>query len=121
MSKNILVVDDDQGIAEAVAMVLVGTGYNVEICLNARDVYKKISTSMPDLILLDILLSGEDGREIYANLKKDGKTKKIPVIVISAHHTGKKVIKLIGSDKFLAKPFEREELIKKITASTKNV
>ncbi|HYK08057.1 MAG TPA: response regulator [Candidatus Eisenbacteria bacterium] len=113
-NKKILLVDDDEGILDAVSMVLEDTGYQVDICSDSKKIYTKIHKNPPDLILLDLLLSGQDGREIYKKLKNDNKTKNIPVVIISAHHQGKRSINLSQLDSFLAKPFEREELIRKI-------
>ena len=113
-NKKILLVDDDEGILDAVSMVLEDTGYQVDSCSDSKKIYSKIHKNPPDLILLDLLLSGQDGREIYKKLKNDNKTKHIPIVIISAHYQGKKSITLLESDGFLAKPFEREELIGKI-------
>ncbi len=120
MNKKILVVDDDEGILDALTMVLEDAGYEVENASRSEEIYKKINKRMPDLILLDVLLSGEDGRDICKKLKQDNKTKHIPILMISARPSAKDERLLVGPDDFLAKPFETEELLSKIRMLTKS-
>jgi CheY-like chemotaxis protein len=69
---------------------------------------------LPDLILLDVLLSGKDGREIVKYLKRKAETKAIPVIMFSAHPSAEETARAAGADDFLAKPFDIEVLLDKI-------
>lgn len=66
---------------------------------------------LPDLILLDILLSGEDGREICQQLKSSARMKHIPVVLLSAHVKVHNAAERCGANAFLAKPFRMEELL----------
>ena len=110
MIKKILVVDDDEGILEVVQIVLEGEGYRVQTSLNGESL-QNLKDDMPDLILLDVLLSGEDGRSICKRLKGDVKTAHIPIIVLSAHSDASKLAVTIGADGFLEKPFDVDVLI----------
>ncbi|GHO86565.1 response regulator [Dictyobacter formicarum] len=110
MGHHILVVDDDEGITEVVQIVLEGEGYVVRTATN-KDELQNIINDLPDLILLDVLLSGDDGREICRKLKSDGATKHIPVIMLSAHSDASKVADAGGADDFLEKPFDVDVLI----------
>jgi len=74
---------------------------------------------LPDLLLLDIWMSGEDGRDICKKLKHTDATKNIPVIMISASRDIKESALESGADDFLAKPFEMNELLEKIEKLTK--
>jgi CheY-like chemotaxis protein len=114
MSK-ILVVDDDEGIVEVVQIVLEGEGYVVQTSMNGA-IFQLLSNmaEQPDLILLDVLLSGEDGREISKRLKSDEKTKHIPVVMLSAHSDASKIADNSGADDFLEKPFDVDVLIEKV-------
>jgi DNA-binding response OmpR family regulator len=114
-TKRILVVDDDEGILDAISMFLAEEGYTVSTTPKGEETYKKIDEFHPDVILLDVLMSGSDGRDICRKLKRDEKTRKIPVIMISAHPSAAKSVFEFGADDFLAKPFETEELILKVT------
>ena len=69
---------------------------------------------LPDLILLDVLLSGKDGREIVKRLKSQEETRHIPVIMFSAHPSAEKTARAAGADDFVAKPFEMDEILAKI-------
>lgn len=110
MGHNILVVDDDEGIVEVVQIVLEGEGYVVRTATNKDDL-QNIANDLPDLILLDVLLSGDDGREICRKLKSDTATKHIPIIMLSAHSDASKVADAGGADDFLEKPFDVDVLI----------
>jgi len=69
---------------------------------------------LPDIILLDIWMAGMDGRKICANLKANPLTKHIPIIMISANKDTQKIAKEAGADDFLAKPFEMDDLLRKV-------
>ena len=112
MSQLILVVDDEESILEVVQIVLEGEGYRIQTCMNSsflRDFQQ--TTLLPDLILLDVLLSGEDGREICRKIKADTRLHHIPVIMLSAHSDASKVADTSGADDFLEKPFDVDALI----------
>ncbi len=111
MSKKILVVDDDISILDAVSLILEENGYEVETAFKGDEAYQKALSFNPDVIVLDVLLSGKDGREICKNLKLDEKTKKIPVIMVSAHPGASESTKEVGADFFLAKPFMPDDLL----------
>jgi DNA-binding response OmpR family regulator len=110
MSKTILVVDDDQSIMEVIQMVLEGEGYQVETSLD-EDCFPLPEDNLPDLILLDLLLLGRDGREICQHLKSNQATAHIPVIMLSAHSDADRVANMSGADDFLEKPFDVDALI----------
>ncbi len=108
--KKILVVDDDASILEMVQLVLEGEGYEVQTSLDGA-CFQQMHTDLPNLIILDILLSGEDGRELCQQLKSDEKTRHIPVIFFSAHFSARDITAKSGADAFLPKPFHLDELI----------
>ena len=112
--KNLLVVDDEEDILEFLKVILEEEGYTV-ITTDKDDYLEKLhDESLPDLILLDLLLSGKDGREIVAYLKTQENTKHIPVIMFSAHPNAQAMTKNAGADDFVAKPFEIDLLLKKV-------
>ena len=115
-AKKILVVDDDPDILDALRFILEDVGYEVkttekgEYAENLRDT----NGGLPDVIILDVLLSGKDGRLICQKLKSQEDTKLIPIIMISAHPNAKQSVKAVGADDFIAKPFDMDELLAKI-------
>lgn len=114
--KKLLVVDDDLDILDALRFALEDAGYEVtttekgEYAENLRDT----NGGLPNVIILDVLLSGKDGRLICQKLKSQGETKHIPIIMISAHPNAKHSVQLVGADDFLAKPFDIDELLEKV-------
>jgi DNA-binding response OmpR family regulator len=109
--KKVLVIDDDLDILEAIRFILDSGGYASKLITKGEKTYEMVRDFKPDLIILDVLLSGNDGRLICQNLKADKSTKKIPIIMISAHPTAKKSVKECGADSFLPKPFTVDELL----------
>lgn len=111
---RILIVDDDESILDAVSLILEESGFDVDTTFKGEETYAKISQFNPNLILLDVLMSGSDGRQICQKLKQQQETKKIPIIMISAHPTAKEGAVQCGANDFLAKPFDTDVLITKI-------
>lgn len=111
MTGKVLVVDDDKGIAEAFEAVLQSADHEVRVVNTAKGLLNVILSFKPDLILLDVLLSGLDGREVCRGLKKGKLTKHIPIVIVSAHPSAKSSVKDAGADDFLAKPFEMDDLL----------
>jgi DNA-binding response OmpR family regulator len=113
MKKKILVADDDAAIVDAIQLILEDADYTVETTLNGEDVLK-MEDNFPHLILLDIWMSGQDGRTICKYLKKQKLTRHIPIIMISANRDTSQIAKTAGADDFITKPFEIDELLKKV-------
>jgi len=114
MSKKILIADDDQGIVDAVQMMLEFSGYDVAFTYNGKDVMELKQPDLPDLILLDIWMSGVDGRDVCRKLKEHEQTRHIPVLMISASKNVAGSVMEVGADGFLPKPFDMDQLINKI-------
>jgi|SRR5579872_6261566 len=111
MDKKILVVDDDSDILEPMSVILKNEGYIVDVSSKGNETFYKIDKFKPDLIILDILMSGTDGRTICKKIKQDKRTKDIPVIMMSAHPGVERDSNESGADDFLEKPFDLEDLI----------
>ena len=115
MNKRILAVDDDLAILEVLKEILEYYGYDVNTLSTGTTIFNKIDEFHPDLILLDIMLAGMDGREICKNLKQGTDTRLIPVILISATHDVKQSINNFGApDDYLPKPFDISNLLNKV-------
>jgi DNA-binding response OmpR family regulator len=115
MNNKILIVDDDINILEPLSLIIELEGYQVLSISKGEETYETVGTFKPDLLLLDILMSGSDGRDICRKLKSLEKTKNLPVILMSAHPTAKADAWKCGADDFIAKPFETNDLITKIS------
>ena len=114
MLKKVLAVDDDPYILDALTELLKYSGYDVNTTPKGDEVFKKIDEYAPDIILLDIMLSGLDGREICKEIKANLKTSNIPVIMISATPNLTQSVIDSGANDFVAKPFDIFQLLDKI-------
>lgn len=117
MQKRILVVDDEEGILKLIQAILEDEGYSVQTGLDGRCL-QNLQGDLPDLILLDIMLGGEDGRDLCAQLKQREETRHIPVILCSAYFRGDIITYLAGASTFLPKPFDIDDLINTIARYT---
>ncbi len=110
-----MIADDDHAIVDAVQAMLEFGGYEPSFTYNGATILD-IKDNLPDLILLDIWMSGTDGRDVCKALKHLDRTRNIPIIMISASTDLEKSAKEAGADDFLEKPFDMDELLGKIDA-----
>jgi len=113
--QRILVVDDDSALRELIADYLTMSGYQVDQAANGLDLRKQLNSHSADLIVLDLMLPGEDGLSLLRWLQEyQGQ----PVIIVSAR--GDEVDRVVGlemgADDYLAKPFGPRELLARIRA-----
>ena len=112
---KILIIDDDPDIRMLMQKVLEKQGYHVDTARSKEEAWEKIAEVHPELILLDVLLSGADGRELCQNIKKNEATQHVPVIIFSAHPSiNDAKVKTYGADGFIAKPLNTELLVQKV-------
>lgn len=107
---KILVIDDDEGILDAFEAMLDDPQFIVTTAVQADIVDSFTKDTLPNLLIMDVLLSGTDGRDICKHLKKNPLTKDIPVIMISAHPKAESGVTKSGADAYLKKPFEMDDL-----------
>ncbi len=108
--KKILVADDNPAILDALKIMLEDDGYEVETTVDGATA-RNLKTPLPDLLLLDIWMSGVDGRDICKHLKSSAATRHIPVILVSATKDIAQIAKDSGADDFIPKPFQMEHLL----------
>ena len=111
---KILIIDDDIDALRILQKILTKENHEVEILSQWHDTFSLVKTFQPQVILLDILLFGIDGRHISKQLKSNEQTRNIPIILITANPDIAKNIGTSGADDFLEKPFTKDELISKI-------
>ena len=112
---HILVIDDNEDILFMIKTMLEMKGYLITAKENPEHIESVIELTKPDIILMDMLLSGSDGREICRNLKGNYSFAHIPIIMISALPDADISCKDAGSDYFLGKPFEMNDLFQTIS------
>jgi DNA-binding response OmpR family regulator len=116
MKKNakLLVVDDDSGIGEMLQTLLEFYGFEVKVTEEPDETEALIEKYEIDMILLDMLISGVNGTDVCARLRKHDSYRNIPVLMMSALHDAGAKCKGAGADDFIAKPFEMDELVNRI-------
>jgi DNA-binding response OmpR family regulator len=113
-SARILVIDDDPDIGIMIKMMLEYKGYSVSVAVRADQAEEMLEDESFDLLIMDMLLSGTNGIDLCSDLKKNGKTAHLPVIMISAHPNAKEICIQAGADEFISKPFDMQEILSKI-------
>jgi len=113
--QRILLVDDDPNISHLVRLYLEKEGFEVTESARGDDALVTFQQSVPDLVLLDVMLPGMDGLQVLREIRK---TSKAPVIMLTARdETFDKVLGLeLGADDYITKPFETKELVARVKA-----
>ena len=112
---RIYVVDDDMDLLKVVKTLLIKRGFDVYTFADWEIANNSMRMFEPQLILLDVFLSGIDGLDVCRKLKASPFTKHIPILLISAYpRIAESAIHDYGADDFIAKPFEVSELIMKV-------
>ena len=116
--KHIVIIDDEQDILELLRYNLDKIGYRTTCLLDGESAIKEIRESIPDLILLDLMLPGIDGLDVCRILKNSEQTAKIPIIMITAKGEDTDVVKglEIGADDYVTKPFSLKVLFARVNA-----
>jgi CheY-like chemotaxis protein len=110
--KKILVFDDDEYNLEIVSFILTEYGYEVQTRCCGDTIFEDIMSYWPDLILMDVMLAGYDGRELCKAIKGNKLTSHIPVILISGTHDLTESLNLPGGpNDCIAKPFDIDTLL----------
>jgi len=114
----IYIVEDDENIREIEMFALRNTGYEVQGFDCASAFYARLKERLPSLVLLDVMLPDEDGLEIVKKLRYSARTRRIPIILVTAKTTELDKVKGldIGADDYITKPFGVMELISRVKA-----
>jgi DNA-binding response OmpR family regulator len=114
-ARNILVVEDEEAIAEAVRARLASEGYLVRVVHDGPQALQAVAEDRPDLVVLDLMLPGMDGLEVCQQIQRD---EWIPVLMLTARteETDKVAGFAVGADDYLTKPFSMRELTARVRA-----
>lgn len=115
--KSILCIEDEPEMIDLIRLILSRRGFEVRGAPSGEDGLKMMRESRPDLVLLDLMMPGMDGWEVYQQMKADDATKNIPVIVVTAK--AQNIDKVLGLhiakvDDYIAKPFGPQELVESV-------
>ncbi len=107
---SIMVVDDDQDLAEMLGIVLTGAGYEVDLVNRGDEVMPLFTSQNPDLVLLDVMLPGLNGVEVCKLIRE---VSMVPIVMLSAKGDKQDVVAGLeaGADDYMVKPFDPLELV----------
>ncbi|MCX6425908.1 MAG: MtrAB system response regulator MtrA [Actinobacteria bacterium] len=116
----IMVVDDDQDLAEMLAIVLTGEGMEVDLVGRGDEVMEIFRATPPDLVLLDIMLPGIDGIEVCKQIRAESM---VPIVMLTAKGETAEIVKGLefGADDYIVKPFQPGELIARIKTRLRRI
>ncbi len=117
--ERILVVEDEEDIQELIRYNLAKEGFQVEIVASGEDALARASASLPNLVLLDLMLPGLDGLEVCKNLKNNPKSAHVPIVMLTAKSEESDIVLglELGADDYITKPFSPKVLIARVRAS----
>ena len=116
MSKKILIVDDEPNIVTALEYLLQHSGYEVLLAQDGEAALKQVEQHVPDLVLLDVMMSVKSGYEVCQRMRERADWQHIKVIMLSAKGREAEVSKglSMGADFYVTKPFSNKDLVAKI-------
>jgi two-component system alkaline phosphatase synthesis response regulator PhoP len=116
--EKILVVDDEENIRELVKYNLAREGYQVDTANSGEEALKQIHSTLPDLIVLDLMLPGMDGLDVCRQLKSDGRTAHIPIVMLTVKGDESDIVigLELGADDYIIKPFSPKVLLARLRA-----
>jgi DNA-binding response OmpR family regulator len=116
MSTRVIVVDDDKEIREIITFVLTRNGFEVTSAINGQQLHAMLVQFIPDLIILDVMMPGEDGYQICNTLRSNPQTRHVPVIIMTAHAEDiyERISVDLGAAVHMTKPFHPFNLLEKV-------
>ena len=113
--RNILVIEDNKDVLEAITSILEYSGYQpIGLTRFSEEVFDDLNSEEVSLIILDVMLSGYDGRDLAKRLKNREETREVPIVMISAYPNIEASVREAGADGFIQKPFGIDDLIREI-------
>jgi DNA-binding response OmpR family regulator len=116
LARSVLVVDDEPMARSMLRLILVRAGFEVREAEDGEAALSEVDRSLPDLMILDIMMPGIDGFEVCERLRADESTNSLPIIMLSAK-TGTESVKRglnLGANKYLTKPVGPDELTRHV-------
>ncbi len=119
-ARRVLVVEDEESLAESIRYNLERDGYSVEVAFDGRDALRQARTTPPDLVLLDLMLPEMAGLDVCRALRSSSS---VPIIIVTAKDAEADIVAglEVGADDYVTKPFSMRELIARVSANLRRV
>lgn len=116
MAKKVLIADDEPNIVTSLEYLMTKSGYQVEVARNGEEALALVASFMPDLVLLDVMMSQRSGYEVCKKIRERTDWRHIKIVMLSAKGREAEVSKglSLGADAYVTKPFSNRELIAKV-------
>ena len=118
MGKRVLLIEDEPNIIEAISFILSRDGWDVATHSNGHTAVDAIREREPDVIILDVMLPGRSGYEILGDIRADGNTSVLPVLMLTARGQAKdrELAEAAGASMFMTKPFSNADVLNAVNA-----
>jgi DNA-binding response OmpR family regulator len=118
MSKQVLLIEDEPNIIEAISFILSRDGWTVKTHSNGADAVELVKQRQPDVLILDVMLPGKSGYDILRELRDDPISAKVPVLMLTARGQTKdrEIAERAGCDAFMTKPFSNADVLETVRA-----
>ncbi|MDU8913733.1 response regulator [Aestuariicoccus sp. MJ-SS9] len=113
MAKQVLLIEDEPNIIEAISFILSRDGFAVKTHSNGVDAVETVHARKPDMVILDVMLPGKSGYDILRELREDPATRDLPILMLTARGQTKdrEMAERAGVSRFMAKPFSNSEVL----------
>lgn len=118
MSKQVLLIEDEPNIIEAISFILSRDGWTVKTHSNGADAVEMVKERRPDVLILDVMLPGKSGYDILRELREDPASAGLPVLMLTARGQSKdrEIAERAGCDAFMTKPFSNADVLETVRA-----
>ncbi|MBI4348122.1 MAG: response regulator [Elusimicrobia bacterium] len=115
---NVLVIDDDREVAEALEVSLSGMGHTIHAVYDGKSAIRVLTKLLPDLVVLDLGLPGASGLSVCRALRQHAAGRRVPILVLTGRAESDEQIRLLrlGADDYVIKPYEPRELRARVNA-----
>lgn len=118
MSGQVLLIEDEPNIIEAISFILSRDGWAVKTHSNGADAVEMVKARKPDVLILDVMLPGKSGYDILRELREDPEINGLPVLMLTARGQSKdrEIAERAGCDAFMTKPFSNADVLETVRA-----
>ncbi|MEQ8287962.1 response regulator [Thalassospira sp.] len=115
---KVLIAEDEETIVESLSFLMEKEGYEVSVATDGQTAIKMIARDIPDMVLLDVMMPGCDGFEVVRAARADPRTKRIPIMMLTAktREVDRRKGLELGVDDFVTKPFSTRDVVARVKA-----